>query len=271
MYQINDEMLLKFYKLEMLFKDFKKVIVAYSGGVDSTFLMSVGTNILEKNCLGVFIKSEVTPQREFNEALSIAEKYAFNIKIVEMSQLTNENFAMNSKNRCYFCKIDLFKKIKEIAKENEIEFIVEGSNFDDINDYRPGMKALEELNIISPLRELKFTKNEIRALSKMLDLPTWNKDSLACLSSRISYDEKITENKLKAIDKIEEYLVNNNFRKVRARHINNTLKIEVDKEDIEKIVKEPFRGEIIKLAKELGYMQITLDLEGYKQGKMNIV
>jgi len=268
MYQVNDEMLLKFYKLEMLFKELENVVVAYSGGVDSTFLMKVATDILHNNCIGVLVKSELVSQREINEAIAIAKKFNFNLKIIEVNQLKNENIVKNPLDRCYYCKVEIFKKIKEIAIKNNIDYVLEGSNADDLNDYRPGLKALKEIGVRSPLQELKFNKYEIRALSKMLDLPTWNKESLTCLATRIMYEEEITKEKLKAIEKIEEYLINNGFKNVRARHIHKTLKIETSIEDIPKIIKEPFRSDILKLAKEAGYIQITLDLEGYKQGKL---
>lgn len=268
MYQVNDEMLLKFYKLEMLFKELENVVVAYSGGVDSTFLMKVGTDILKNNCIGILVKSELIPKREINEAIAIAKNFNFNLKVIETDLLNNEKIIKNPLDRCYFCKIEIFKNIKEIAIKNNINYILEGSNADDLSDYRPGLKALKEIGIKSPLLEFKFTKYEIRALSKMLDLPTWNKESLTCLATRIMYEEEITEEKLKAIERIEEYLINNGFKNIRARHIHKTLKIETSIEDFPKIVNEPFRSNIVNLAKDAGYIQITLDLEGYKQGKL---
>jgi uncharacterized protein len=261
----------KYSKLQNILYSMGEVVVAYSGGVDSTFLLKTAFDVLGDKAIGVLAISPTFPSREYESAKEIAAKIGAKIEIIETRELENETYRSNPVNRCYFCKDELFSKILVIANQYGHKNIVDGSNFDDINDHRPGLQALKEKGVRSPLQEACFTKNEIRKLSKQLRLPTWNKDSLACLSSRFPYGEEIVLNKLKRVDEMENFLTDLGFRNIRARDQKNTLKIEVARKDIKRFASDELRETIVKKAKLLGYNYITVDLEGYRQGSLNEV
>ncbi len=260
----------KYKHLKDLISSMKKVIVAYSGGVDSTFLLKVAYDVLGNEARGVLAISPTYPSREYEAALAIAEEMGVNIEVIETAETENEKFLENPVDRCYFCKSELFSRIAQYAKSHHT-VMVDGSNYDDLGDHRPGMKALQEMGIRSPLQEAKLTKSDIRELSKELRLKTWDKDSLACLSSRFPYGERIDIKKLKMVDEAENYLIGLGFKNIRARHQGNTLKIEVDPDQIEQLLKDDVRREIVQKMKTIGYVYVTLDLEGYRQGSMNEV
>lgn len=261
----------KYEKLKAILTDMKEVVVAYSGGVDSAFLLKVAHDVLGDNAYGVLAISPTYPSREFEKAKETAALIGARIRIIETNELEDEKFKTNPVNRCYFCKSELFTRIVELAESSQLKNFVDGSNFDDKGDYRPGMKALSEKGIRSPLQEAELTKAEIRELSKMLGLPTWDKDALACLSSRFPYGENIDIEKLRIVDEIENYLYDLGFRNIRARHQKNTLKIEVQPSLIAKFFEEETRKKVLTKAKSLGYKYVTVDLEGYRQGSMNEV
>ena len=257
----------KLNKLKDYLKNAKKVVVAFSSGVDSTFLLKVAHDTLGENVIAVTAKSCSFPNRELNEAIKFCKTNNIKHIIVESEELEIDGFKNNPPNRCYLCKKELFTKIQSIAKENGISNIIEGSNLDDEGDYRPGMQAIKELNIKSPLRELGFTKQEIRELSKELGLPTFEKPSFACLSSRFVYGETITEEKLKMVDKAEQFLLDLGFHQVRVRIHSNIARIEVEQNEMQKIMDN--RNAIAHKLKELGFSYVTLDLLGYRTGSMN--
>jgi pyridinium-3,5-biscarboxylic acid mononucleotide sulfurtransferase len=261
----------KYEKLKSILNEMGEVVVAYSGGVDSAFLLKVAYDILGDKAYGVLAISPTYPSREFERAKETAAFIGARIKIIETQELEDEKFKDNPVNRCYFCKSELFSKIVDLAETRQYKNFVDGSNFDDKGDYRPGMKALKEKGIRSPLQEAELTKKEIRELSLKLGLPTWDKDALACLSSRFPYGENIDLEKLRMVDEIENYLFDLGFRNIRARHQKNTLKIEVLPSQIAKFFQEDTRQQVIHKAKSLGYKYITVDLEGYRQGSMNEV
>lgn len=258
----------KFDSLKKYLRELGSVAVAFSSGVDSTFLLKVAHDELGEKVLAITATSEFFPARETQEAKNFCR--AENIRQIFISEniLAVENISQNPKNRCYICKKNLFAKIKEIAAENKISYVAEGSNMDDTGDYRPGLQAITELQIESPLRKAELYKSEIRELSKRLNLPTFDKPSFACLASRFVYGEKITPEKLLRVEKAEEFLRAKNFKQFRVRIHQNLARIEVLANDFEKIL--PMRDEIVKSFKEFGFDYISLDLQGYRTGSMNI-
>ncbi|HOK56529.1 MAG TPA: ATP-dependent sacrificial sulfur transferase LarE [bacterium] len=260
----------KLKKLKDYLKKLKRVVIAYSGGVDSTFLLNVALNTLGKeNVIAVIGISPTYPNEERKFAVNFCKENGIKYIEVETEEFKDSNFLKNPPDRCFWCKKELFGKIEEIRKNLNFKYIIDGTNKDDEKDYRPGEKAKKIYNVISPLKECGFTKKDIRELSKELNLPTWNKPQMACLASRIPYGEKITEEKLKRINEGEKFLYSLGFKIVRIRDYNELARIEVDKNEIEKLIK--FKEKIIEKLKKIGYKYITVDLEGYRTGSMNEV
>lgn len=262
---------MKYEHLKQYLKELGSVAVAYSSGVDSTFLLKVAHDVLRDQAIAVTLKSESFPQREYEASIQFCKENNIRQIIVESSELDIEGFKENPKNRCYLCKKSLFGDVLAVAKENGIAHVVEGSNMDDNGDYRPGLLAIKELGVLSPLRHCELYKQEIRDLSKELNLPTFDKPSFACLASRFVYGETITEEKLKMVDKAEELLLHFGFKQFRVRIHGNIARIEVLPQDIEKMVREDIRQTIVEKFKEYGFKYVSLDLQGYRTGSMNEV
>ncbi len=249
-------------------RTYGSVAVAFSGGVDSTFLLKAAHDALGDRVLAVTAFSASFPERERKEARTLCEKIG--VKQIEenVEELQIDGFSSNPKNRCYLCKKELFTRIGEIAGKDGFQYVAEGSNLDDNGDYRPGLQAIAELGVRSPLREVGFTKEEIRVLSQKLELPTWDKPSYACLASRFVYGESITANKLHMVERGEQYLIDAGFRQMRVRiHGEGLARIEVLPQDMEKLLAKS--AEITEEFKKLGFTYVTLDLKGYRTGSMN--
>lgn len=257
----------KLEKLKTILKKMDSVLIAYSGGLDSTLLLKVAQNVLGDKVLAVTADSATYPAEELDFSKKMARKFGVKHKIIRTRELKDERFISNPVNRCYFCKLELFRRLKDIARKDKFNFVVDASNISDLKDFRPGAVAKKELKVRSPLEEAGFTKGDIRRFSKILRLPTAEKPSLACLASRIPYGTKISPLLLSRINRAENFLRKQGFTQVRLRHYNGLCRIEVLKSDIPRIINK--RVQILDKMKELGYNYVTIDLEGYRTGSMN--
>ena len=261
----------KLSRLKTALRKLGSVAVAFSGGVDSAFLLKVAHDTLGDNAVAVTAKSCIFPDREFKEAEAFCRQENITQYICETDELAISGFSENPPNRCYLCKKELLKGIEAIARAYGIRHVIEGSNMDDLGDYRPGMQAAAELGVKSPLREAGLYKQEIRELSENAQLPTWDKPSYACLASRFAYGETITEEKLCMVERAEQLLMDKGLRQMRVRIHGTLARIEVPKEDFGRVMQEGIRDEIAAKFKEYGFSYVTFDLQGYRTGSANEV
>jgi len=262
----------KFVRLQEIFQSMGKVLVAFSGGVDSSLLLKVAQDTLgDKNVLAVTALSPLYPERELSGVKKLIQTLGTRHRLIESNELEIPRFSKNPPNRCYYCKQKLFRELLAIATEESIPFVVEGSTLDDDQDHRPGRVAIQELGVRSPLKEGAFTKTEIRELSRALGLYNWDKPSFACLASRFPYGEEITEKGLRMVDEAEDFLFQLGFKQVRVRHYGNLARIELLKEEMEHLMNGSLREKVVKRLKKIGYHYVTLDLQGFRSGSMNEV
>lgn len=266
---LTEEQIQKYEKLKKYLERLGSAAVAFSSGVDSAFLLKAAAEALKDRVVAITVNSGLFPERELYEAEEFCRNEGIRHIVLEADELSIEGFAENPENRCYICKKDLFKKIKKAAKENGAEYTAEGSNLDDNRDYRPGLAAVAELGIISPLRECGFTKADIRAISRELGLKVWDKPSYACLASRFVYGERITPEKLKMVDRAEQLLLDMGFRQMRVRIHGSLARIELESGDFERFIQEENRLKIAQEFKKYGFSYVSLDIQGYRTGSMN--
>jgi len=261
----------KFDQLKQILESLESVVIAFSGGVDSTLLAKVAYDVLGEKALAVTADSSVYPQSEVEGAKKTAEEIGIKHEIFFTEELDIPEFSDNPPERCYHCKKELFSKLWEIAKQRGFKHVADGANYEDLGDYRPGMKAGAELSVSSPLKDAKLTKSDIRELSKKLGLRTWNKPSMACLASRFPYGTKITREKLSVLGEAEQFLRGLGVKQLRVRHHQNIARIEVSPEDMHIFFEDGTREKVVEKFKQLGYTYTTLDLRGYRTGSMNEV
>lgn len=265
----RDELEQKYNCLKNRIASEGKAAVAFSGGVDSVFLLYAAWEALGDGVLALTVSLHATPERELHEAEAFCRKQGIRHRVETIDEFTIEGFADNPPDRCYLCKRELFRRMQKAAREEGAGVLMEGSNLDDQGDYRPGLRALSELGIRSPLKEAGFTKAEIREMSKKLGLATFDKPSMACLASRFAYGEKITPGKMKMVEQAEEYLAELGFVQRRVRMHGDLARIELLPDDILRIMEEERYQKVQKRLAELGFSYVTLDLKGFESGSMN--
>jgi pyridinium-3,5-biscarboxylic acid mononucleotide sulfurtransferase len=264
---MNNELQKKVNKLEHLLKEMSEVVIAVSGGVDSLLLAKVAHDLLGDRALAVTADSPSLPRRDLNELISIVHLLGIPHKLIPTSELDNPDYAKNPANRCYFCKEELFDHLEKIKRETGSRWILFGENVDDQSDHRPGSMAASEHGVRAPLKEAGFYKQDIRQYAKILDLPVWDKPASACLASRIPYGQAVTEEKLAQVEKAEDYLYDLGFRNFRVRHHGEIARIELDLNDMQKII--GFGKQVNQVFAEIGFLYTAVDLAGYRRGSLN--
>jgi uncharacterized protein len=260
---------LKKEKLIRHLQELDSLLVAFSGGVDSTFLLALAHETLGDRVLAVTESSPTYPSSEREEAIKFAQERGIQHVVFQADETCIPEFVSNAPDRCYHCKKSLSQELLKIAAERAIEHVAYATNVDDLGDYRPGLKAAEELGFIAPLVDAELNKEDIRFLSKEMGLPTWDKPAMACLASRIPYGDAITDKKLKMVEEAEDFLAKNGFKQYRVRHHGSVARIEVESSEIKRMSEPNLRKDIVEKFKEIGFLHVSVDLEGYVTGSMN--